>query len=108
MTTTVRDNAEQRRYEIHDGEALAGFSDYELTGRSIAFTHTETLPEFSGRAMARHLVTGELDDARSRGLAVLPFCPYVRKIIAEDLPAYLDLVPEDDRERFDLPRTATA
>jgi hypothetical protein len=34
---------------------------------------------------------------------VLPFCPYVRKVIAENLSQYLDLVPVEERERFDLP-----
>jgi hypothetical protein len=43
-----------------------------------------------------------LDDARRRGLQVLPSCPYVRKVIAEDPDTFLDLVPADQRARFDL------
>jgi len=33
---------------------------------------------------------------------VLPFCPYVRKVIAQNASTYLDLVPEKDRHRFRL------
>lgn len=99
---TVRDNPAEHRYEIHDGDQLAGFSTYKLTADAIAFTHTETLPAFSGRGLARQLVIAALDDARRRGLAVRPFCPYVREIILRLADAYLDLVLEDERERFGL------
>ena len=67
----------------------------------ISFVHTETDPAFSGRGLAKQLVTAALDDVRSRGLAVLPFCPYVKKFIAEN-PDYLDLVPAAQRGRFGL------
>jgi uncharacterized protein len=102
VTVTVRDNPPESRYEIHDGEHLAGFSVYRLTDDTIAFTHTEIDPEFRGRGLAGRLVTAALDDARRRGLAVLPFCPYVREVIVQHADTYLDLVPLDKRERFRL------
>jgi len=102
MTVTVRDNPTENRYEIYDDNQLAGFSAYKLTGTTIAFTHTEVDPAFARRGLAKQLVTEELDDARRRGLAVLPFCPYVRKVIARNAATYLDLVPTKDRERFGL------
>jgi uncharacterized protein len=108
MTTTVRDNPAKSRYEIYDAATLAGFSQYTLTGGRIAFTHTEVDPPFGGRGLGRQLVTEALADIRARGLAVLPFCPYVRKVIAENAEQYLDLVPIQDRERFDLPAAADA
>lgn len=106
MAITVRDNPTERRYEIYDGDQLAGFSEYKLTQHKIAFTHTQVDPAFSRRGLARQLVTEELDDSRSRSLAVLPFCPYVRKVIARDPERYLDLVPTRDRVRFQLPDAA--
>jgi predicted GNAT family acetyltransferase len=108
VTVTVRDNPVQSRYEIHDGDQLAGFSDYNLTGSMIAFTHTEIDQAFARRGLAKQLVTEELDDARRRGLAVLPFCPYVRKVIAQNSATYLDLVPEKDRHRFELSQEPSA
>lgn len=103
MAITVSDNPAVHRYEISDGDQVAGFSDYKLTQHKIAFTHTEVDPAFGGRGLARQLVTEELDDARRRGLAVLPFCPYVRKVIAGDPDRFLELVPVKDRARFELP-----
>jgi len=44
-------------------------------------------------------------EARSDGLSVLPFCPFVRSYIAGHTE-YLDLVPEDMRAKFDLPAHA--
>lgn len=102
--THVHDNRELNRYEVHDGDELAGFSMYRLTSGTIAFTHTEVDPAFKGRGLARVLVTEALEDTRRRGLAVLPFCPYVRKVIAADPSRYLHLVPLLERDRFKLPR----
>jgi len=102
---TVQDNPAESRYEIHDDGQLAGFAAYELSPGHIAFTHTETEPAFAGRGLAKQLVTQALDDVRSRGLAVLPFCPYVQSVIARKPELYLDLVPAEGRARFQLPAT---
>jgi predicted GNAT family acetyltransferase len=98
---TVRDNPDEHRYEIWSGDTRAGFSDYKLSTHQIAIVHTETAQEFEGQGLARRLVTEVLDDARARGLAVLPFCPYVRRFISRNAE-YLDLVPEARRAEFDL------
>lgn len=103
MNTIVRDNPEKHRYEVYANEQLAGFSEYRLGSDEIAFTHTEIGEGFSGRGLARKLVADELADSRRRGLAVLPFCPYVRKVIADNPDKYLDLVPTRARARFKLP-----
>ena len=103
MTAIVQDNPAEGRYEVHDDGRLAGFSTYRLRPGAIAFTHTEIGPDFAGRGLARGLVREALDDARRRGVAVLPFCPYVRGVIARDPGRYLDLVRVADRERFGLP-----
>jgi uncharacterized protein len=42
-----------------------------------------------------------LSEARWNGLAVLPFCPFVRGYIA-DHDEYLGLVPVEMRSRFEL------
>jgi predicted GNAT family acetyltransferase len=105
MDTTVRDNMHENRYEIHVDGQLAGFTTYRLDADRISLIHTEVRDEFSGQGVATRLVTEELDDARRRGLSVLPFCPLVRQFI-EDHPAYLDLVPLADREHFSLPAAA--
>lgn len=105
MDVAVADNAEQHRYEIHlDGE-LAGFTEYRWEQDRIAFTHTEIDSRFEGMGLGSKLVSLTLDDVRTRGLAVLPYCPFVRSYIARH-PDYLDLVPADQRSAFDLDRAA--
>ncbi|MFE4692149.1 GNAT family N-acetyltransferase [Streptomyces sp. NPDC056749] len=103
MSRAVRDNAAENRYEIYEDGQLAGFTDYKITGDRIAFIHTETLKGFTGRGVAHQLIAEELAEARTRHLAVLPYCPVVRDTIAHHPDEYLDLVPAHYRERFDLP-----
>jgi uncharacterized protein len=100
---TVTDHPEASRYEILDGDEIGGIAVYELRGAAIAFVHTETLPGHEGRGLARQLVAVALADVRRRGLAVLPECPYVRKVIADNPSEYLDLVPAAARALFGLP-----
>jgi hypothetical protein len=106
MPVTVRDNPEKSRYEVYADEELAGFTEYHRYRDEIAFIHTETAPEFGGRGLAGQLVQHALDDTRRRGLAVLPFCPYVRGFIARH-PEYVDLVPQAQRDRFGLSTPAS-
>lgn len=97
----VTDNANESRYEVHfDGE-LAGFTQYRQRPAGLAFVHTEIDDRFEGQGLGSKLVSHALDDARKRGLGVLPFCPFVRSYI-ERHPEYLDLVPVEKRESFGL------
>lgn len=99
--STVRDNAELSRYEISVEEGLAGFAQYRAEPGLLAFTHTEIDDRFEGRGLGGELVGYALGDARERGLAVLPVCPFVKSYIQRH-PEYVELVPEDRREEFEL------
>lgn len=95
------DNEQANRFEYSiDGE-LAGFEDYSLDDDTITFLHTETRPAFQGQGVGRELVFAALDEARDRGLMVIPQCTYVASTIAKN-PDYLDLVPENRRPDFNL------
>jgi uncharacterized protein len=98
---TVADNPEDERYEIRVGGELAGFTQYRLRRGLIAFVHTEVEDRFEGRGLGGRLVSFALDDARRRGLAVLPFCPFVNGYIQHHRE-YADLVPAAHRAQFDL------
>ena len=99
------DVPERSRFEVRvDGE-LAGFSEYRRSPGLIAFVHTLIDPRFEGRGLASRLVRTALTDARSHGLSVIPFCPFVRGYIAGHTE-YLDLVPVDMRAKFELPAHA--
>jgi len=102
--TVVADAPDRHRFEIHVSGDLAGFTVYRAQGDRYAFTHTEIDPRFSGGGLASILVRDALDEMRRRGVAVLPYCPFVRRYISRH-PNYLDLVPADARAEFDLPQT---
>ena len=101
----VVDVSDRSRFEVRVSDEVAGFTEYRRHGDLIAFVHTLVDPRFEGHGLGSRLVREELADARSEGLSVLPFCPFVRSYIA-DHPEYLDLVPEDMRAKFDLPTHA--
>lgn len=102
MKTEVVDRTEAHRYQIlADGE-VAGYVEYQLSPGEIMFIHTEIDEAYEGKGIGSVLVRHVLDDARERGLAVLPLCPFVRGWISrhED---YLDLVPAEARQKYNLP-----
>jgi hypothetical protein len=101
MPAVVTDDEGRSRYELRVGGELAGFLTYHRRGDAISLMHTEVEPPFQGRGLATHLARYSLDDARKRGLAVLPFCPYVTAWIKKH-PDYTDLVPGDRRAEFGL------
>ncbi|MFF7779015.1 GNAT family N-acetyltransferase [Streptomyces tanashiensis] len=104
MEPQVVDRPDTSRYEVlagDDGTETAGFAEYHLSEDEIAFIHTETEPRFAGRGLGSLLARGALDDARARGLRVLPYCPFIREWIRKH-PEYADLVPETRRARFGL------
>ena len=94
MTASMRDNPELNRFEVYDDGKLAGFAAYRLSDDFITFTHTEMDPRYEGRGLGSALVRHGLDEARTRGLAVLPMCPFVRRYIASH-DGYVDLVPPE-------------
>jgi predicted GNAT family acetyltransferase len=79
MDQRVTDNNDRSRFEVFDGDELAGFAEYHRSGDEIAFIHTEIDPRF----------------------AVLPYCPFIRGWIKKH-PDYVDLVPASHRARFAL------
>lgn len=105
MQVRTSDNPSRSRFEVYADDELVGFADYRISGDRISITHTETEPRLRGRGLASALIRSVLDFARSHGLAVLPFCPFVSSFIERNAAAYLDLVPEDQRARFGLELT---
>ncbi len=98
---TVTDNADGERYEIRSDGELAGFVTYRLRPGLIELVHTEIDEEFEGRGLGSQLISFALNDVRERGLAVLPFCPFVNDYIQRHRQ-FVDLVPEGRRQSFDL------
>ena len=97
----VADAPESERYEVSlDGEVV-GCTAYRVRPGLIAFVHTDVDERFQGRGFGDQLIRFALEDARARGLAVLPFCPFVKAFI-ERHREFEELVPETYREQFGL------
>ena len=91
--TVVRDNPAAARYELFVSEQLAGFAAYVLGNETMTIPHVEVEPRFEGRGLGARLAKFALDDARRRGLAVVPRCPFMAAFIKRH-PDYADLVAD--------------
>lgn len=91
-------NAAEHKYEIYVGEERAGFAAYREEPGRIVFTHTVVEPAFEGRGLGSRLAASALDDARRRGLPVVPLCEFIAGYI-ERHPEYADLVSSGPKPR---------
>ena len=91
MEIDVADNPAEHRYEIHADGELAGFVTYRERPGALELVHTEVDDRFEGHGLGSKLVSYALDDIRSRGLDLVPTCPFVRSYI-ERHAEYQDLV----------------
>lgn len=97
----IIDQPGEKCYVIElDGERV-GRLDYRLGDEDITFTHAEIDADQEGRGLGSRLAGFALDDARARGLAVLPACPFVSDYVRRH-PEYLELVPGPARPRYRL------
>jgi predicted GNAT family acetyltransferase len=101
MEPRVVDAPERARFEIIVDERLAGFAQYSRSEDEISLTHTEIDPAFEGQGLGSTLARAVLDAAREAKLAVLPYCPFIRRWLAKHHD-YVDLVPEGQRTQFGL------
>lgn len=100
-TADVRHNPAQNRFEIYLENTLAGFVEYAMEGETFALNHTEVFPQFGGKGVGTSLIVKALDQIRELGGEVLPYCPFIPKVIL-DHPEYIDLVPHPARPQFGL------
>lgn len=97
----VVDNAEAGRYEVRTPEGLA-FAEYRPVGNALMFSHTEVPEALEGQGVGSALVKFALDDARARGLMVIPMCPFVAAYMQRHRAEYADLVHPLQRGLFGL------
>jgi predicted GNAT family acetyltransferase len=92
MEHTVIDNAQAQRFEVHlDGETAV--LEYRLRDDALWLIHTEVPHAIEGHGVAAALTRYALDNARARGLKVVPRCEYVKAWLQRH-PEYADLVRE--------------
>jgi predicted GNAT family acetyltransferase len=104
MQIRTTNNVELSRFEVYADGQLAGYSSYRIRNGRMSMLHTGTDPRFQRMGLASAVVRAALESARFRDLKVLPYCGFVARYIRTN-DQYLDLVPEDQRRRFDLQPT---
>jgi len=97
----VVDVPDENRYELRLDGRLVGLAAYHRRNGRIVFTHTEVDEASSGHGFGSRLAAAALDDARRRGLEVVPLCPFMTHYI-ERHPEYEDLVPGSYRDRLNV------
>jgi predicted GNAT family acetyltransferase len=91
MEMRVEDVPERSRYELTIDGRRAGLVSYRLAPGVITFVHAEIDDAYVGHGLGTRLAAAVLDDARARGLAVRPNCPFIKEFIDEHTE-YADLV----------------
>ena len=94
----IRDNPEQRRYELPVEGEMAVVT-YNLSEPNLMITETLVPQKLEGRGIASRLAKHVIADARERGLLILPVCPFFSAYfqkhpeLAEALhPTYRDIL----------------
>ena len=78
------------RLEIHAGNQAA-FIKIHVRGSVLALIHTEVAEALRGKGVAEGLARAALEYARTHGMTVKPFCPFVARYIKRH-PEFQDLV----------------
>jgi uncharacterized protein len=92
MNAEVRNNPAEYRYELWADGEMAGYTQYVLDRGRMAFLHTEVHESYEGMGLGGRLARAVLDDACTRGLVVMPFCPFIAHFIERHIEEYGDLV----------------
>lgn len=88
----IADHPERHRYEIEiDGKKAAEIVYRPHGVGVIELLHTQVLPGHEGQGLAAQIATFAFEDARRRGLKVMPTCEYIQGFLRKR-PEYADLV----------------
>ncbi|MEJ6022206.1 GNAT family N-acetyltransferase [Ramlibacter sp. PS4R-6] len=88
----ITDNPTRKRYELSQDGKVAAHIVYRMHGAdTIELVHTEVEPAFEGQGFGSRIAKFALDDARTRGLKVIPSCSYIAGWIGKHA-GYEDLV----------------
>lgn len=85
QTITARHAPDNHCYELLDGGAAIGKSEYvpasSVADRERIFYHTEISDAYAGQGLAAVLAKYALNDTIAAGLTIIPVCPYIKSWI---------------------------
>jgi predicted GNAT family acetyltransferase len=73
----VIDNKDQSRFERKENGLLA-WAEYRIRDGKYLIPHVEAEPPLRGTGAAGRLMQDIVDEARARGLVIVPRCSYAR------------------------------
>ena len=79
--TAVRFEEAGNRSIALDGEKKIGECDYQETDEGWVIYHTEVLPAYEGKGIAKRLVYRIVEEAERQKKAVIPTCSYAARIL---------------------------
>lgn len=88
---------DRQRYELYDGEAVAGYVEYAVPDEThVDLVHTVVDPACRGRGIAGRVVAFALADIRAQDKRIIPHCDYVQHWLKEH-PGYAGMTdwPQD-------------
>ena len=91
MTTEIRNNSAQHRFELDVGDGQIAVAYYQLAPGVITFTHTEVPRQLWGRGIGSKVARGAFDYARAQRLKVVAKCPFMSAYAAKH-PEFNDLL----------------
>lgn len=94
---TVQQNSQLLRFESKVGADVA-FLDYRWYKGSLALMHTFVPLPARGQGLAAALAHFALEFAKTEGLSILVYCPYVSKYLRSH-PAYQNLIDKRFTQR---------
>ena len=96
----IRNNTASHRYEL-DVEGQTAIVAYNLTGPNLMITETLVPTALEGRGIASRMARHVVDDARARGLVILPVCTFFGHFFQKH-PEHADVVHPDYRQALGL------
>ncbi|WP_104117791.1 GNAT family N-acetyltransferase [Arthrobacter sp. B1805] len=96
-TIALRHAPELHRYELVDGDRIAGFTTYRARPRQNqrVFVHTEVHDDYAGQGLAPLLARFALDDVVAQGHRIVAICPFIAAYLRRH-PEYRDHVDAPD------------
>ena len=87
-TVRMTRNDPLHRYELFAADELAVIITFKDRPGHIDLLHTESLPGFEGRGLAKVLARYALDDVVASGKRIIPHCSYVQRFIEKHPDLY--------------------